>query len=335
LKAIRRFRVCVPDEWYRRSVSKSHSLSSFSLDYGDTTIKQQQVDDDDEEDEDEGTAKAVTKYPPSAADRSTSSPTPTLSSDSSKNRLSSMFDSWLHSPSTASPSIPATPSSREDRRKSVSGPVLVESGGSLRLKSVQNVGLGLDGSESNTDEENCQSDSDIDPVDFENMMNELGLKGPQRQAMHQLPIDRKKYLLRQNRGLRSAGGNRPPVASPGPSTRSSPVTSSQTYGPATAGQLLPRLVPQLTGDSIMKRFSISAWGSGTSQPPTPAPAMKESVGDAEGASAQIVPQTTGGLWSSWWASSGGAKDAQDKSVAERGKSKGDSPEWYVDGIRNG
>jgi hypothetical protein len=42
---------------------------------------------------------------------------------------------------------------------------------------------------------------------------------------------------------------------------------------------------------------------------------------------QLQPQTTGGLWSSWWTSSGGDK-AGDKVQKE-------SPKWYVDGIRNG
>ena len=249
-----------------------------------------------------------------------------------------MFDSWLHSPAPPS-SAPTTPS-REDRRKSVSEPVLMESSGTLSLKSAQRVGIDLSGSESYTDEEDGDSDVNVDPVEFEKMMDELGLKDPQRQAMHQLPNDRKQYLLRQNRQLRSTVGVRFPAASPGSPVpaRSSPATSSQTYGPASAGQLLPRLVPQLTGDSIMKRFSISAWGSGGSQPATPSPVgvkEKEPAGDADGNISPIVPQTTGGLWSSWWASSGGVKDVHDKNDAERGKAKGDSPEWYVDGIRNG
>jgi diaphanous 1 len=42
----------------------------------------------------------------------------------------------------------------------------------------------------------------------------------------------------------------------------------------------------------------------------------------------LQPQTTGGLWSSWWASSGGEKNAQSKGQPKEGK----SPKWYVDCI---
>lgn len=338
MNANRFFRLSVPDEWYRRSASKTHSLSSSLFDDdGDTTIKSRLCDDNHDEDEDEGTAKAGVKYPPSAETSASTSASPTRSAgtDTSKNRLSisSMFDGWLNNPSQVSQSTPTISPSREDRRKSVSEPVLVDSG-ILRFKSEPNVGLGPGVSEASAQEgEEDDSDMAVDSVDFEKMMDELGLKGPQRQAMHQLPTNRKKYLLRQNRHFRLASGSRPPSGLSGSPSRSPTAASSQTYGPASAGQLLPRLVPQLTGDSIMKRFSIAAWGSGGSSTMTPAPEVKEPVTDAE--VAPMAPQTTGGLWSSWWASSGGGKDAKDKSASEKGKGKVDDPEWYVDEMRNG
>ena len=79
----RRFRVSVPDEWYRRATSKSRSLSSISLDDGDTTIKQEPSDaDSEEEGDDDGTAKAAVKYPPSVVDMFASPASATRSSTS-------------------------------------------------------------------------------------------------------------------------------------------------------------------------------------------------------------------------------------------------------------
>ena len=45
----------------------------------------------------------------------------------------------------------------------------------------------------------------------------------------------------------------------------------------------------------------------------------------------LQPQTTGGLWSSWWVSSGGEKSTtgQSKGVAKEAK----APKWYVDRIK--
>ena len=73
--------------------------------------------------------------------------------------------------------------------------------------------------------------------------------------MRNLPSDRKLYLLRQNRQMRSTVSN-----NNGPSWTS----HAASLGPTRASQFLPALVPQLTGDSgLMKRFSITNWGSST------------------------------------------------------------------------
>lgn len=116
-----------------------------------------------------------------------------------------------------------------------------------------------------------------------------------------------------------------------------------TVGPASAAALLPRLVPQLTGDSgLMKRFSIASWGSAGS--PTSSPDLasvdlshrrRDSAGSTKSqidgvAGSTLQPQTTGGLWSSWWASSGG-----EKSAVTGAKEIEKTPKWYVDGLRAG
>lgn len=121
------------------------------------------------------------------------------------------------------------------------------------------------------------------------------------------------------------------------------ATVPSTVGPVSAAALLPRLVPQLTGDSgIMKRFSIASWGSTSSPTSSPdrtsidlshrrrdsAGSTKSQIDGAAGSTLQ--PQSTGGLWSSWWTSSGGEKGA-----VAGAKETEKTPKWYVDGLRSG
>jgi diaphanous 1 len=162
------------------------------------------------------------------------------------------------------------------------------------------------------------------------------LKEPQRRAMHQLPADRKLYLLEQHKQYR--------VASAKPSSHVAQPSYSATYGPSSAGNLLPRLVPQLTGDSgFMRRLSITGWG-GSSAASTLSASGSNRKGeklDPNSQSAQmhgakateeplpLEPQTTGGLWSSWWVSSGGEKTATLGKNAKEAK----TPKWYVDRIK--
>jgi len=153
--------------------------------------------------------------------------------------------------------------------------------------------------------------------------------------MRQLPLDRKKYLLRQNREFGSMSKA---------SARQSSVRHPATIGPSGSGTILPRMVPQLTGNGLMNRFSV--WGSSSSSTP-PAPTIeseqpadpdtvatinrpatvrgRKSIDGTDGDLLPLQPQTTGGLWSSWWTSSGGAVD----------KAQKQTPQWYVDGLKGG
>lgn len=150
--------------------------------------------------------------------------------------------------------------------------------------------------------------------------------------MHQLSGDRKMYLLDQHRQSRTATAKL--------HSHGAQPSYSATYGPSSAGNILPRLVPQLTGDSgLIRRLSIGGWGA---TPATPSSVSSSSrngdrtvsnwttVQEAKATEEPqpLQPQTTGGLWSSWWASSGGEKNAG------RGQLKEDkSPKWYVDSIK--
>ena len=155
--------------------------------------------------------------------------------------------------------------------------------------------------------------------------------------MYRLPPEQKRYLLQQNQASRA-----------GTMTRAAAARVSKpsgTYGPASAAGMLPRLVPQLTGDSgIMKRFSIAGWGASSNEesPASPrasvyhSPSRRDSVVSVRSSperekmtdSPALQPQATGGLWSSWWASSGGSNGVQAKETEK-------TASWYAAGIRNG
>ena len=152
--------------------------------------------------------------------------------------------------------------------------------------------------------------------------------------MYSMSDDLKKYLLRQNRQFRSnqqphpMNGDRPSAAS---------------YGPSSATALLPRLVPQLTGDEgLMRRISIFGWGFGGS---AISPAGLSTPNSTPNSSGQVQtqvdklpediqplhPQTTGSSWSSWWISSGGEKTTP----SDKGLESAKSAKWYIDTLRSG
>lgn len=112
------YRFCVPDEWYRRS--RTRTLSSSSLTPSEATMKrladlQESEEEDGEPVEGEGTAKAKAAinqspagFPPKSGDwRGTFSQT----------RLSNMFEGWLPSSPTPAARVESSP---QNRRTSVS-----------------------------------------------------------------------------------------------------------------------------------------------------------------------------------------------------------------------
>lgn len=157
--------------------------------------------------------------------------------------------------------------------------------------------------------------------------------------MYDLAPERKRYLLGQSRQSKPKAPTTPPKT-PG---------YAASYGPSSAAALLPRLVPQLTGDALMRRFSITGWGAATPAPPVVASASADSSGEFDfgaGGTPQgkgqaqaekiveemqpLQPQSTGGLWSGWWASSGGDKPG---SASGGSKETVKSAKWYVDGLQ--
>lgn len=112
----------MPDEWYRRS--KTRTLSSGSLTPSEATIKRladlQESEEEEESEEGEGTAKAqvsVTQSPTSSPRKSGD-----WRGSFSQARLSSMFEGWL--PSGPIPAAPIESSARNKRTSvSVSDPI--------------------------------------------------------------------------------------------------------------------------------------------------------------------------------------------------------------------
>lgn len=166
----------------------------------------------------------------------------------------------------------------------------------------------------------------------------MGLKGEKRNRMYALSPGHKAYLLQQNQEARSSSSkpqqdNRPSYAA--------------SYGPSSASALLPRLVPQLTGDAgLMRRFSIVGWGGASTAPPVVSPNSSRLSGEFDSSASgkgkaqiekmaeemqPIQPQTTGGMWGGWWASAGGEKVAPGEKAGTKETNK--SAEWYVNTLR--
>lgn len=118
--AIRSFRICIPDEWFRRSKSRSTSSASSSYAPSEDTVRRlESLQESDEESEEEGGTAKMKESSPSPSKSSFVAPNDWRSSIS-QSRLSSMFDSWMHPTTSADP--PSTP-----EKKVVSEPKLLES----------------------------------------------------------------------------------------------------------------------------------------------------------------------------------------------------------------
>lgn len=159
----------------------------------------------------------------------------------------------------------------------------------------------------------------------------MALKGDARDKMYQLPAVKKRQLIEQARASRLILDGKTPRPS---------QSTYTTLGTSSGANLLPRLVPQLTGDSgILKRFSMVTWGASSTAPPAVSPDLGRPSGEfdlgtgtghaqVEKVAEMTHPlqaQTTGSMFSGWWASSGGEKSTETESAT--------SAKRYVDGLR--
>lgn len=197
----------------------------------------------------------------------------------------------------------------------------------------------------------------IDEEEWEGFLDDLNLRGAKRDAMADLPADRKAYLLAQSKTLQTTppksvagvGG----VLSPDstittPPEPTSPKAASFISLSAGTSLGLTRLLPQLTGTSTdstrspnpakhgwTKRLSLASLGSWTG---VSVPSESDLLGlPAEEEDGQITPraetaslferdytpmekQSTGGLWG-WWAGSAN-------------KPEEGSPGHFVEGLKD-
>lgn len=121
--------------------------------------------------------------------------------------------------------------------------------------------------------------------------------------MHAMSPEKKQQLIEQVRG--QFDKNTAPSAA-----------ASSTYGPPSGSLLLPRIVPQFSGDSgFFKRMTaFPTWGSTTSPPAPMVNPKSRSSGEFATVSRSslsseiteedvqhIHPQATGSMFSTWWA----------------------------------
>lgn len=159
--------------------------------------------------------------------------------------------------------------------------------------------------------------------------------------MYKLSPEQRRYLMASNMETRASTLSKASASK----AVNNHAHQASTFSSASGSGIIPRLVPQLTGDSgIMKRFSIVGWGTGSPSPPSTSPRSSSEFGSIQGNSLSkslpaqssevqpLQPQSTGGLWNSWWASSGGEKGTASK-IQDKETEK--TPEWYVEGIKSG
>jgi diaphanous 1 len=145
--AKRGFRLCVPEEWYRRS--KSRPVPNIPFEPSQATIRRLaalQESDEEGTDDEEGTAKFQTAASHLTNHSTVHQHSPSRRNSISQRRLSNLFDGWFRPTSPTRPHV-----SLPQDKKNVSEPQLVEHHG------------GYDSSDT--------SDSqDLDNGDFERML---------------------------------------------------------------------------------------------------------------------------------------------------------------------
>ncbi|KAG1763151.1 armadillo-type protein [Suillus occidentalis] len=287
-------RFCVPEEWYLRP----QALLQSSVRPSEDTLKRFEGIKAEEDD-----AEGTTKQKKSTLDALTAHAcTARPTSPDWRGSITSLF-AWQQPAPPTSP-----PSSSSTKRKSVSDPILVEqrTGGSVMSVSQPNI----------LEDEMLE----IDRAEFERCLDHMVLKGDARDRMYLLPAAKKRQVMEQARGFHSTLDGKAPR--PSQSTQS-------TLGASGGGAFLPRLVPQLTGDSgILKRFSMATWGASTAAPPVMSHDLNRSSGEFDKVTEtmqHLQAQTTSSMFGSWWASSGGEKNTGTESVI--------SAKRYVDGLR--
>ena len=124
-RAKRCFRFCVPEEWYRRSRTRTVTASASSAAQLEATVKQlAALEEFEEEGDDEGTAKRHELSRTQNKETATTTVASDWRASLSPNRLSTLFDGWIRAPPPTSPTRVSAIFLPD--KKSVSEPKLLE-----------------------------------------------------------------------------------------------------------------------------------------------------------------------------------------------------------------
>lgn len=323
-----------PSAWRPASIFNSlwqSPTSNVGDDSQDTIRAGPDSDDEDEEGEgtlkglEQGSKKPIVPARPNQASRGNT-------------RLSSLFDVWSY-PAAPADSVAEKENLKQSigRSRMVSEPMPVDD---FRRMSTLNLNIAslATQSENGQNTESAALVADLDS-EFERMMDQLGIKENQRNAMRQMDEQRKRFLIAQQQQKETGV-----ITQPIQSHRTGPERNSSRQ--STASYTSPTMA--LSG---LKRFSL--WSTATSSPvaeddthphspKAPAsPVMSDTASvlsfasqdtEAHTPPAPLLQTATG--WSSWFSAGSPAKPAAALSVAPSSNAK-DTPKFYISQIVDG
>ena len=318
-----------PSAWRPASIFNSlwQSPTSNVGDDSQDTIRADR-DSDAEEEEGEGTLKGLEQTAKIAE------PSRPALSSRGNTRLSSLFDVWSYP--THSPDLNVTKDPLKQsigRNRIVSEPMAVDD-----FRRASTLNLDITTLDVNLGAEPHASLANLD-VEFENMMDQLGIKQNQREAMRRMDEQRKRFLILQQQQKTSTSGQ------PVESHRTGLERAGNRH--STASYTSPTMA--LNG---LKRFSLWSTGSASSaselpsRPQSPEVPSSPVISDSgsvlsfvsQDTEAQTPPapllQTATG-WSSWFSAGSPAKPSTAVPHQAAGTAAKDTPEFYVSQIVNG
>lgn len=321
-----------PSAWRPASIFSSlwQSPTSNVGDDSQDTIRAGQHSDGEEEEEGEGTLKGLepnaAKAPPSAR---------SVVPSRGNTRLSSLFDAWSYS--THSPEATESKESLKSsigRNRMVSEPMAMDD---FRRASMLNLDTILLDAKKQDAEDAALVGID---VQFENMMDQLGIKENQRQAMRMMDDQRKRFLIQQQQQKTGSAVQQVQSHKSGLARTSSNRQSASNNTPPTSA---------LAG---LTRFSL--WSAGTdssasepnSRPQSPEAPRSPGISDTASVLSFVSQDTevhtppapllqTATGWSSWFSAGSPAKPSialTDQSGTSNAK---DTPSFYITQIMNG
>lgn len=325
-----------PSAWRSASIFSSlwQSPTSNVGDVSQDTIRAGQNSEEEEsEGEGEGTLKGLEQNAPPKATPSSRQALPSRGNT----RLSSLFDAW------STPNHPAEVNESKDslkapvgRNRIVSEPMAMDD---FRRASM----LNLDAASLDTSKlDAAHADPEDIDLQFEHMMDQLGIKEGQRHAMRKMDDQRKRFLIQQQQQQKTgSAGQQVQTHKTGPARSTSSRQSSSTYTSPTSA---------LTG---LKRFSL--WSAGTdvsgagadSRPQSPeeprSPVMSDTASVLSFVSQDTEVNTppppllqTATGWSSWFSAGSPAKPSLRSLPDQAGTSNAlDTPSFYLTQIMNG